>query len=606
MKTGENSENIIWKAEVGLAACCAILAITIFIYVFRAFGSSFDFTDESYYLVSIAEYRSFGFSVTQFGFIYHWIYVLVGRDIFLLRVANVAITLGLAFWLSFLVLKPRSPDVQQGWKARFCRVALALALASPSLSILNEWVPTPNYNGLALQALMVTAIGTLMAEETLDTKSTIGWVLIGLGGWLAFMAKPTTAMMLALLALLYLALSGKLRVRQLALALAVTCVMLLLTMLALDGSPPAFIERLIVGFQDGVALDGGHTVSGIVRWDPWVLMDKHLGVFLGVTLVVLCLTLFCLRDARLALAGMVLTLLTALAFLIWLPENIATFGSPDARSLGTVAVGLFLAGLIAAAIAVFGRTHQRIPLDRGLLAAVFVLLPFALAFGSINNYWYMGLFALLFWILGAVVLIRAVSPLQAAIRSVIPVILAGQCLIILLVCIWMDQPYRQPLPIRLQTAEVEIGSNGSSLKVADDFARYIRELRAIATESGFEPGDPMLDLTGRFPGALYAIGASSVGDAWMIGGYRGSEAFALRVLGRTSCETLARAWILTEEDGPTALPFSVTGARPADYDTAGTLRSPAERGESHGQVMLRPNNRAEMRARCERSRLAAL
>jgi hypothetical protein len=70
-----------------------------------------------------------------------------------------------------------------------------------------------------------------------------------------------------------------------------------------------------------------------------------------------------------------------------------------------------------------------------------------------------------------------------------------------------------------------------------------------AQQAGFLYGMPMIDLTGQSPGILYAIGATSIGQAWMIGGYTGSDDLALNMLDRNSCQQLATAWLLDEPAG---------------------------------------------------------
>jgi hypothetical protein len=599
------NSKIATKAEIVVSGFAGLLACATLFYVFASLGASFDFTDESYYLVSIADYDAFRFTVTQFGFVYHWLYVLVGGSIALLRAVNLALTIGLSFWLSYLVLRPVGLVEPKSLTERFCRIGLALALASTSLATLNAWLPTPNYNGLALQALLIVAIGLLTAQRSFDGKSALGWVLIGFGGWLAFMAKPTTALLIAPLALLYLAFSGKLRFNFLGIAIAVACTLLLVAMLALDGSSQAFIERLMVGLQDGTVLDGGHSASGIVRWDSWQLLSQHNLVFWSVCFAIILIASLCLaRDQRLAICGLFITLLAAVSFLAWLPNNVATFTINDVRSIGTLSVGILLACLVVSVFAYF-RTSPRPP-KAGVSVVVFALFPFALSFGSNVNYWGLGLVAMLFWILAGVLLIRSVSSNQVDFRAIIPAILAAQCLVIFLLGVWMEKPYRQPEPVRLQTAEIEIGREGSQLKVSADFARYIAELRKLTTSNGFQPGDPMLDLTGHFPGSIFAIGATAVGEAWMVGGYRGSEALALRVLARTSCEIIARAWILTEPNGTRALPFSVVGAPETAYSKVGELTSPGgPRSKKFEHIILRPNAPGEIQALCENARRAA-
>jgi hypothetical protein len=63
----------------------------------------YDFTDEGYYLNWISNPWIYKASVSQFGFMYHPLYRLVGGDLALLRQCNIFITFGLA-WILCLVL----------------------------------------------------------------------------------------------------------------------------------------------------------------------------------------------------------------------------------------------------------------------------------------------------------------------------------------------------------------------------------------------------------------------------------------------------------------------------------------------------------------------
>lgn len=64
-----------------------------------------DFTDESFYLVWMANPFNYGESVTQFGFVYHLLYELLHGDIVALRRVNILITFGLAWVLCAVFLK---------------------------------------------------------------------------------------------------------------------------------------------------------------------------------------------------------------------------------------------------------------------------------------------------------------------------------------------------------------------------------------------------------------------------------------------------------------------------------------------------------------------
>src|SRR5260370_13522143 len=115
--------------------------------------SGFDFTDEGFYLNWISNPWSYHSSVTQFGFVYHPLYELVGGDIVLLRQANVLILFVLGWALCFVLL--RSIFIQRDSidaPLRTGLIGVALVAGAGSLSLFDLWLPTPGYNSLTRQS----------------------------------------------------------------------------------------------------------------------------------------------------------------------------------------------------------------------------------------------------------------------------------------------------------------------------------------------------------------------------------------------------------------------------------------------------------------------
>src|SRR5664279_2110705 len=111
--------------------------------------SGFDFTDEGFYLNWISSPWNYQGSVSQFGFVYHPLYKLVGGDIVLLRQANVLILFALGWTLCLALL--RSIFIQWdsiGASLRAGAIGAALVAGAGSLSFFDLWLPTPSYNSL--------------------------------------------------------------------------------------------------------------------------------------------------------------------------------------------------------------------------------------------------------------------------------------------------------------------------------------------------------------------------------------------------------------------------------------------------------------------------
>ncbi|VFR30776.1 hypothetical protein AMP9_4632 [plant metagenome] len=164
-----------------------------------------DFTDESFYLNWLKHPHGYAYSVTQFGFIYHPLYELLSGDIATLRRINILLTFGLAWWLSSAVLRDSVAAAQADalWRP-VQMLAVSAALATCVLAAFSTNHRIPNYNLLTLQALMLTTCGVLLAQRPTRSALVSGFI-IGLGGTLCFVAKPTSALALCPLVLLWLA-----------------------------------------------------------------------------------------------------------------------------------------------------------------------------------------------------------------------------------------------------------------------------------------------------------------------------------------------------------------------------------------------------------------
>ena len=153
----------------------------------------FDFTDEGFYLNWISHPFNYSASLSQFGFLYHPLYQLVGGDIAALRQANVMLNFCLG-WSAGWALLSRIFGVRT--LSVLPKFAISAGMASSgllSLVFAGMWLPTPSYNSLAFQGLLITAAGLFLVDKTSSRASMVGCVLIGVGGWLVFMGKPTSA-----------------------------------------------------------------------------------------------------------------------------------------------------------------------------------------------------------------------------------------------------------------------------------------------------------------------------------------------------------------------------------------------------------------------------
>lgn len=541
------------------------LLATLFIvgWVLKYSGYGIDFTDQSYHLIMISNPFAYNFSATLFGFVYYPLYLLLDGDIVLLRQANVLITFFLAWALSFVFLSLLVVDSPAG--KYFSNYLIAAGVATSSLAVFDSGNIFPNYNSLALQALLITSIGLLLAEKLATRKSLIGWFIIGFGGWLAFMAKPSTALALAVGVFIYLLVSGKLSFRLLLIAVMSAFALLLLSAFMIDGSISSFAQRLQLGFEFAGYLGGGHTLSGILRID-----DFQLNTQTKQSIFLLIIAAFTATWGAIYHKWISMLLYLPISFAFFTLITLLVFDCiHSVLGLGRFQGMLFFGVVIAALLVglVHGRVKQlkSITTPQWAIACLFFIMPHIYTFGTISNYWQKGGAAGIFWLLAGLSFLGPIARERATWLFALPIVLAVQVVSATLLQTGMEQPYRQPEPLRLNDTTLKFGSQQSELILSSEYAAYINDAVTTSKNAGLRPATPVIDLSGQSPGVLYAIGAESIGQAWTIGGYSGSLKLAKAALNLTSCRKIAKAWVLFEPDGPRSVPTELMPSLGADF-----------------------------------------
>lgn len=561
-------------------------------WVLWACGRGFDFTDEGLYLVWSNSPYAYSSSITQFGFVYHPLEWLLGGNIALLRQANVLLTFGLA-WIAASVFLARAIGETA---TKTSRLVASAAFAGSSLVFFQLWLPSPNYNSLTFQALLVTLIGLVKIDGDRARFNFGPWLIVALGGWLAFMAKPTSALALALLCALYLLCARKLSVRGIAVSLFGAAALLVVGAWLIDGSIRGFINRILSGLELGHALGGGHEFAQMLRIDPIFMPDGlKIAILVGGAVAAVA-ALLLMTKIWFVQAVAALAVLAGLGYAIAL-----AFGGLPAPDFGMFHGMLMLAAPLAGLVvfAACGVTRQWRILQPEKLAMIVAcaLLPFAYTFGTNNNYWVASGNAAYFWLLAGAGMWGLIKPREESSDSMLPMAVIGLIVTAILLQLAMSSPYRQLKPLRDNDHPTVLGrGEGSSLLLSNADHRYLEQFRQVGTRAGFHAGTPMIDLTGRSPGLLYAGGAHNVGQPWLIGGYPGSAQFVSKALDAEACDVLAKSWLLIEPTSPRAIPLTLLARygidAAADFVSVGEVVRKVDvthPDEARSQQILKPS-----------------
>lgn len=521
---------------------------------FSAYG--FDFTDEGFYLNWVSNPFAYAASASQFGFFYHPFYLLCRGNILVLRLINIFLTIGPACLFSWLILEHLTPQVTL---SRFTRVVAILSISATSMSVFDRWLVTPSYNSLTLQGLLFATSGLLLLRTTINRRRITGAVLLGVGGWMTFMGKPSSALGLAASSLAYLALARSLSVRDLVIAAGTALGMLVASALAIDNSLTAFVIRIQNGLEIARLTGGGHTIRNSLRVDDInISTETVINIAVASSLTILATAFLQVRSYWVRIGSLTFTAFAS-SFCILVMTNTTYQQARIDSSQGLILVSIPIAALTIAFHNFARSGFLNGQPSRGHFATIafLTLNPMIYSFGTLNNYWTAGASAGIFWVAAGICALKVSPGTRIPTNYLLPFCTTMLTITGILIQSGMEHPYRQPAPIRKFTELAELGANKSSLYVPAEFASYIADAQKATKASGFVPGTSIIDLTGRSPGLLYALGATSVGQAWQIGGYPGSGERAIFALGLVSCDELAKSWILIEPNGPRQLPNDV-------------------------------------------------
>lgn len=585
----------------------ALLLLATFVamgYVILLSQSGIDLTDEGFYLNTISFPSNYAATVTQFGFIYHPIYLIADGDVATLRRVNYLLTYGIAVLLCFTVVRNCFALDRPGSGIRFLLFSIVIAISSLLLTCF-ELPQSPSYNTLAFQSLLMGATGISLSHSAKFRVRIFGCILIGFSLWLAFMAKPTTALALGFLSFFHFVFSEKSNKPALLIPATTAFILLLIFALAIDGSVTAFANRLLSAIDSGRVLGAGNTLISIWRWDDFPLSGNYLYILIFLSLALAFLMFLCSREGRISRIAIVAICATSAVISIGILFNYHPLMSSLPRYAGLQLLALPAGCLIFLLATNVAKRGTQISRDKLILAVTLSLLPFAYAFGTDRPYWLNAEGASFFWVLSGLVLVSDVKVNGASWRILFPVSGLSILLSSLFIFGSIEYPMRQLQSLRVNADWISVGKEGNQLTISSDLNKYIGDLRRLAADGGFKAGTPVIDLTGSSPGVAYILNGTAPGAPWLLGGYPGSEAFATAMLDAVSCNEIARSWVLTSPNQAGRLPSKLLErygiSLDHDYEDLGfATRPPTPFPQSYAHHLLKPRRTHETAiSKCE-------
>lgn len=578
-----------------------LLGTSVFIIAWIVGYSShgLDLTDEGFYLLNISNPFEYSATHTQFGFIVYPFYKLLSGDLALLRAFNIFITLALAFIL--LTTSLRQVFVRQLSNSQI--LVYSFSLATISLLTFITWKLTPSYNSLNFQAILLLMIGLIVSIEARMKAEIVGAVLVGLGGWLAFMVKPTSALLMVVLVPIYLVAIKKLSFRYLLVSIGVCVTALVLSMFLIDGSIQGFVARLQSGlFLVETLNHKNHGFNRLLRFD-WYDYKSLSATSAGLLISFMIFwTRFYVLNFRAEERGSItalffLTIITLVSVLIFYEpsaDHKDGFFAPElVISIPFVVVVIVISSHFLKA----EEFHfKNINFHAWMIFGMLVVMPYLYAFGAGSKYSTKYPLVVIFWVLACLMLTNGFRDRNLVARIFNLVTASSLLVTIVILKSNIQFPPRHPPGMLNYDTPIDVGISKSELVLNRGMANYLAEIKKIARSSGFQAGMPLLDFTGQSPGLVFILGGRAIGVPWMVGGYKNSEAFITEGLKMVDCRTLASAWLITEPLGPrnvsTNILDSFGSSLERDYQMVGNFDVPAgigaKRESPQTQYLFKP------------------
>ena len=530
-----------------------------------------EFTDQALSALAARSPDDIKFGVQQYQYHSNILYNLGGETLYGFRLAGFVFLLIATMPLACLMTK-----ISQS------KTILPLCLLY-TVTYYKFFMVNPSYGYWNYIGILLFLTG-LLAFYFKPQKILISGLFVGFGGYFSLCAKPTTALILALIALtvavacVVLNPTQRKKVIFFGVTALLTCVILILAHIVIFSS----LSELIVFYQDGLIyvdiLSAGHNASDMVK--NIILSFYIIAEETVIALSPLLMISLIMRYKNISINKNIIFSAGMAAVMAILIARGYFFGS----NFKYYSAGLGLLILSTGYILFICKLKSAIPIRMFLPALIPLTCVFAWYFGS-NGILIPKLSSLIFIILIAHIMILRESKFYLSLS--IPALL----IIAFIVQLQNYQnPYRNNVKVYNQKNNIQV-SDTSYIKVDDHTANYVTQLRKIALKNEFEKDTLLIDMTGGTPLANYILNANFMGFPWVIGGYKGSvDAFKFNAK-YVDNKKLNKAWILTSNNpnGRFIAPkeLSNIGLRfPSNYIKVGNLPLPIRTNEQ--QTLWKP------------------
>lgn len=499
--------------------------IIISLFLLLNFNKGLDLTDESFHLLrSLYPLDEIG-RLSNFGFLNSIILEIVNYKISILRIYGFVI-----LFFSNLYLVIGFFNFIEKKKSKFDNFYLIFIFSfAGTFSYYFFWLPTPSYNFYNLVGILIFFGGLFRIWDSDDIKYYIKVsIIIILGGFISFLSKVPSVLILFCLFSFFLIFLSKLKFfNKIKLLFFLTSFSLTLIYLFINmgyESYNNFFEDLLLGKNIYALRDINYSITKQLIFPVkqilhFIIVKNYIPIFLTLFLF------FFLRN----------NYKKDYYFILYIIFLFLVLRQP-----------LIIIFLISIYLIYF--KHNKIKKSNVYVFFILILGAYAYSFGTNTNFVrHLNYVNILFFL----VIFYSLNFLTLEKKKLVNIFLLFLTIYSsVTVYIAFDKPYRLLSNVLNQNNKIELPFFQGFLKVDQKTHKYIVELQKLSKENKWKLGDYLIDLTGRNPGANIVLGAKYIGKPWYLSGYSGSDLFVSELLRQSSYENIKRSWILTTDGTP--------------------------------------------------------
>ena len=523
-----------------LSSFFLILGIILFFY---NANKGFDFTDEGYYFNRL-EGGSYKYSFTNFSEILRPLYLLLNKDIVLLRQSNIIISFVLGYLLITQVFEKLNLSDYLFKDNKLLKNIFFLVISSISLfEILQIKLYTPSYNNLCFFGLVISSLALIRIYNSRN-NSFFDFLFLSLSIYLLFLSKPPACFILIFSIFLGSIFTNK----KLKVQIFSVLIGLIIGILSLSKFHDIQIINLLNTYKNIYGIlqltESTNSFSYMFKDTFFLVIDCFLNLS-----YILYWTLFYLNiyfDNNFISKKFRIVFWFSKLYLISPIFTILLF-----RDKVIFLISLFFALPISLLICYLILYKKIINKNKFILFLTILLMPYFYTLGTNNQYIYTSSRVPIFFVISSFILISELLINRSSIltrkleRLLVVFSILSTIIFFNFLSTFNMNPYRQEPNLFSYKNSFLIGGN-TELKVSNSAYKYLSESYNNIKKNNFKNNQLILDLTGRSPGFIFAMGGKPLIAPWILGGYPVSNKVFLNKLEKVNIEELRNSWILTE------------------------------------------------------------